>query len=89
MIPRDLNWIREENMGAFLSVSQGSAEEPVFMEMSWNNASPDTEPIVLVGKLFFIYNFTDFFKPLPIYDLLKKEKIEQSVLKMSSIDKRL
>ena len=37
-------------MGAFLSVSQGSAEEPVFMEMSWNNASPETEPIVLVGK---------------------------------------
>jgi len=50
VIPRDLNWIREEKMGAFLSVSQGSAEEPVFMEMSWNNASPDTEPIVLVGK---------------------------------------
>ena len=37
-------------MGAFLSVSQGSAEEPVFMEMSWNNASPETAPIVLVGK---------------------------------------
>ena len=48
-------------MGAFLSVSQGSAEEPVFMEMSWNNASPDTEPIVLVGKYYFIYYFTDFF----------------------------
>ena len=49
-------------MGAFLSVSQGSAEEPVFMEMSWNNASPDTEPIVLVGKFYStIYNFTDFF----------------------------
>ena len=48
-------------MGAFLSVSQGSAEEPVFMEMSWNNASPDTEPIVLVGKFHFICNFTDFF----------------------------
>ena len=48
-------------MGAFLSVSQGSAEEPVFMEMSWNNASPDTEPIVLVGKFYSIYNFKDFF----------------------------
>ena len=48
-------------MGAFLSVSQGSAEEPVFMEMSWNNASPDTEPIVLVGKFYSIYNFTYFF----------------------------
>ena len=42
-------------MGAFLSVSQGSAEEPVFMEMSWNNASPDTEPIVLVGKFYSIH----------------------------------
>ena len=53
-------------MGAFLSVSQGSAEEPVFMEMSWNNASPDTEPIVLVGKFYSIYNFTDFFYYLSI-----------------------
>ena len=36
-------------MGAFLSVAQGSVEEPVLMEMTLNNA-PKTEPVILVGK---------------------------------------
>ena len=50
VIPRDLKWIKEQKMGAFLSVSQGSAQEPVFMEMTLKNA-PDSAPtVVLVGK---------------------------------------
>ena len=37
-------------MGSFLSVSQGSAEHPVFLEMTYNNAVQGTDPIVFVGK---------------------------------------
>ena len=33
----DPSWIKEQNMGSFLSVSHGSAENPVFLEMSYNN----------------------------------------------------
>ena len=51
VIPRDLKWIKEQKMGAFLSVSQGSAQEPVFMEMTLNNAPDSSQaPVVLVGK---------------------------------------
>jgi len=50
IIARDLNWIKEQKMGSFMSVSQGSAENPVFLEMSINNGSPDQNPIVYVGK---------------------------------------
>ena len=39
-------------MGSFLSVSNGSVENPVFLEMTYNNCgSADSDsPIVLVGK---------------------------------------
>jgi len=48
----DPSWIKEQNMGSFLSVSHGSAENPVFLEMSYNNAGAENtdSPIVLVGK---------------------------------------
>lgn len=49
-IPRDLAWIKEQKMGSFLSVSQGSAEDPVFLEMTYQGDSEDKKPIVLVGK---------------------------------------
>ena len=50
VIPRDLNWIKDQQMGSFMSVSQGSAENPVFLELSINNGNPDEAPIVYVGK---------------------------------------
>ena len=48
----DPSWIKEQNMGSFLSVSHGSAENPVFLEMSYNNTGAENSdsPIVLVGK---------------------------------------
>lgn len=50
-IPRDLAWIKEQKMGSFLSVSQGSDQEPVFLEMTYSGGGASNEkPIVLVGK---------------------------------------
>jgi len=47
----DITWIKDQEMGSFLSVSQGSAESPVFLEMSYCGIeSSDQSPIVLVGK---------------------------------------
>lgn len=36
-------------MGSFLSVTNGSDEPAVFLEMHYNNA-PNTKPLVFVGK---------------------------------------
>merc|ERR1711962_415479 len=47
----DEAWIKDQEMGSFLSVSQGSAEKPVFLEMSYNNSGIESSsPVVLVGK---------------------------------------
>ncbi|KAJ1214290.1 hypothetical protein NDU88_001913 [Pleurodeles waltl] len=44
-------WIEEQEMGAFLSVSKGSDEPPVFLEIHYNGSSSEKDsPLVLVGK---------------------------------------
>ncbi|XP_062243745.1 cytosol aminopeptidase [Platichthys flesus] len=48
---RSQDWIEEQQMGAFLSVSRGSEEPPVFLEIHYNGAPESTEaPLLLVGK---------------------------------------
>ncbi|XP_068083968.1 cytosol aminopeptidase-like [Anabrus simplex] len=43
-------WAETQKMGAFLSVSKGSCEAPIFLELSYYGASYDERPIVLVGS---------------------------------------
>jgi aminopeptidase len=51
VVPRDINWIKDQKMGSFLSVSQGSQVPPVFLEMTFNNsADKNSDPVVFVGK---------------------------------------
>ncbi len=40
VVPHDIGWIKEQKMGSFLSVSQGSEQDPVFLEMSYMNGRP-------------------------------------------------
>lgn len=48
---RSRAWIEEQRMGAFLSVSKGSEEPPVFLELHYSGAPASTQaPLVLVGK---------------------------------------
>ncbi|XP_023344234.1 cytosol aminopeptidase [Eurytemora carolleeae] len=47
---RDQSWAEKMGMGSFLSVSRGSSEPPMFLEMSFLNGVKDADPIVLVGK---------------------------------------
>ena len=51
---RPLSWIESQKMGAFLSVSKGSAERPWLLELRYNyTPGEETEgqkPVVLVGK---------------------------------------
>ncbi|XP_067352824.1 cytosol aminopeptidase isoform X1 [Channa argus] len=48
---RSQAWIEEQQMGAFLSVSKGSEEPPVFLELHYNGSPDSTQaPLVLVGK---------------------------------------
>lgn len=50
VIARNKEWAKEKKMGAFLSVSQGSNEPPVFLEMIYKGRNDDSKPLVLVGK---------------------------------------
>lgn len=47
----DKKWAEGQKMGSFLSVAQGSAQPPVFLEITYNGA-PDSKvnPVCLVGK---------------------------------------
>lgn len=48
---RPQKWIEDQNMGAFLSVSKGSEEPPVFLELHYNGCPDHTHtPLLLVGK---------------------------------------
>lgn len=50
-VHRAKSWIESEQMGAFLSVSKGSDEPPVFLEVHYTgNPDPNQAPLVLVGK---------------------------------------
>ncbi|CAK6973967.1 cytosol aminopeptidase [Scomber scombrus] len=48
---RSQAWIEEQQMGAFLSVSKGSEEPPVFLELHYKGAPDSAQaPLLLVGK---------------------------------------
>jgi leucyl aminopeptidase len=47
-IVHDINWIREQKMGALLGVTQGSANPPQFVELDY--AGSDAAPLIFVGK---------------------------------------
>lgn len=46
----DKNWANTQKMGSFLSVASGSAEPPIFLELTYNGNPSQTNPICLVGK---------------------------------------
>ncbi|XP_047736791.1 cytosol aminopeptidase [Hyalella azteca] len=48
--PHDATWAQERRMGAFLSVTRGSAEPPVFLELSYDGAEQGQQHLALVGK---------------------------------------
>nr|CAI5867784.1 unnamed protein product [Callosobruchus analis] len=43
-------WAETQQMNAFLAVSQGSCEPPIFLELSYYGACKDERPVVLIGK---------------------------------------
>lgn len=50
VIAHDKEWATAQKMGSFLSVASGSAEPPVFLELTYNGNPNHTQPICLVGK---------------------------------------
>lgn len=50
VIPRDKKWIEEQKMGSYLSVTRGSEEPPVFLELHYEGTKDEQQPLVLVGK---------------------------------------
>ena len=47
---RDEHWIQQQKMGAFLSVTRGSAEPPRLLELSYTGAAADSAPLAIVGQ---------------------------------------
>ncbi|XP_041369957.1 cytosol aminopeptidase-like isoform X2 [Gigantopelta aegis] len=47
---RDMAWAEHHKMGAFLSVTQGSVEPPLFLEIEYRGAPKDNSLFALVGK---------------------------------------
>lgn len=56
VIAHDKQWAENKKMGAFLGVSQGSAQPPVFLEISFQNGPKDQKPIVLIGEILQKYS---------------------------------
>ena len=53
VMPRTYEWAKERNMNAFLSVSRGSGEPPVFLELSYRGKGfSDEKPLAIVGKYY-------------------------------------
>lgn len=47
---RTFEWIKQHSMNAFLSVTRGSGEPPVFLELSYNGKDHSEKPLAIVGK---------------------------------------
>lgn len=50
VIAHDKEWAKEQGMGSFLSVAQGSIQPPIFLEITYNGKDDKSQPICLVGK---------------------------------------
>lgn len=51
VVAHDKDWALKQKMGSFLSVAAGSAEPPIFLELTYNGSdNSKAEPICLVGK---------------------------------------
>uniref|UniRef100_A0A8C5GW97 Cytosol aminopeptidase n=1 Tax=Gouania willdenowi TaxID=441366 RepID=A0A8C5GW97_GOUWI len=51
VVKRSKAWMEEQQMGAFLSVTRGSDEPPVFLELHYNGLPGGNQPpLLLVGK---------------------------------------
>ncbi|KAK9765714.1 hypothetical protein K7432_005736 [Basidiobolus ranarum] len=50
VIVRDSDWAEEMNMGAFLSVTRGSAAPARFVEIHYKGGKENEKPLALVGK---------------------------------------
>lgn len=54
VVAHDKQWALSQKMGSFLSVASGSAEPPIFLELTYNGSDNNkSEPICLVGKGIF------------------------------------
>uniref|UniRef100_A0A6A7FSI4 Cytosol aminopeptidase n=1 Tax=Hirondellea gigas TaxID=1518452 RepID=A0A6A7FSI4_9CRUS len=50
VLVRGYEWAKQRNMNAFLSVTRGSVEPPVFLELSYKGGQPQDPALALVGK---------------------------------------
>ncbi|KAM8878495.1 cytosol aminopeptidase [Spinachia spinachia] len=71
---RSQAWIEQQQMGAFLSVSRGSEEPPVFLELHYSG-SPDSKqaPLLLVGKGITFDSGGISLKPSPSMDAMRAD----------------
>uniref|UniRef100_A0A672GVX0 Cytosol aminopeptidase n=1 Tax=Salarias fasciatus TaxID=181472 RepID=A0A672GVX0_SALFA len=71
---RSQAWIEQQQMGAFLSVTKGSEEPPVFLELHYNGSSDCQQPpLLLVGKGVTFDSGGISLKPSPSMDAMRAD----------------
>lgn len=63
--------MEREGMGSFLSVAQGTPEEPKLVVLEYHGAAPDAQPVVLVGKGLCFDTGGISIKPAPEMEWMK------------------
>ncbi|KAM5285182.1 cytosol aminopeptidase isoform 2-T2 [Hipposideros larvatus] len=71
---RPKSWIKEQEMGSFLSVAKGSDEPPVFLEIHYRGSPNASEPpLVFVGKGITFDSGGISIKPSANMDLMRAD----------------
>nr|XP_061791789.1 cytosol aminopeptidase-like [Nerophis lumbriciformis] len=71
---RSQAWIEEQGMGAFLSVSKGSEEPPVFLELHYKGLPDSAQaPLLLVGKGITFDSGGISLKPSASMDMMRAD----------------
>lgn len=74
VVAHDKQWAESQKMGSFLSVTQGSNQPPVFLEITYNGASDaNAQPICLVGKGITFDSGGISLKPSAQMDLMRAD----------------
>lgn len=55
VLVHDKSWAENKKMGGLLNVAKGSNQPLAFLEMHYLGGPKDDKPIVLVGKLIYIF----------------------------------
>lgn len=74
VVAHDKDWAEKQGMGSYLSVTRGTSQPPVFLEITYNGAKDTNEkPVCLVGKGITFDSGGISLKPSAQMDLMRAD----------------